>query len=111
MKLKEHVLLEGKTIPVSRDGKRFVCRILQKGSTNYDIIAKYYGCSSNYFMDFTCLVYCKPSRRYFTSSYHPLIEGKKTFGFSTFEDAIAWLKTYGFKILSSIHRKSRFTRL
>lgn len=108
MKLKEHVLKEHKNIRVERNGEKYVCRILQKGTMPYNIIAKYYGCSDNFYMDLTHLFYLKASRRYLMGNYQPVFKGRRWFGFPTFEDAIRWLKENGFKILPKIHRKLPF---
>jgi len=107
MKLKGHVLKEHKTIRVARDEKRYVCRILQKGSTVYRLIAEYYGATKTIFMDFTEMVYLPASRRYIMGRYQPLYLGKLWFEFDTFEEAIEWLKKNRFKILPNVHRKLR----
>jgi len=104
MKLKHHVLEEHKVLHVVREGRRYICRILQKGTLRYEMIAKHYGCKDNFFMDFTRLLYLPVSRRYVPGGYQPSFEGNRWFGFSTFEDAIKWLKENGFKILPNIHR-------
>jgi len=106
LKLKDHVLKESKNIRIEKNGEKYVCRILQSGTRAYNIIAKQYGCSDNIFMDFTKMFYLKASRRYVLGIYQPPFKGRRWFGFSTFEDAIKWLKENGFKILPTIHRKT-----
>lgn len=107
MKLKDHVLKEHKNITVEREGKRYVCRVLQKGTMTYDLIAKHYGCTDNFYMDLTKQFYLKASRRYLMGLYQPSFKGRRWFGFETFEDIIKWLKENKFKILPKIHKKGR----
>lgn len=110
MKLKDHVLKEGRTIQVVRKNKRYVCRILQKGTSHYWIIAKRYGATKAFYMDFTRMIYIRASRRWIVDGYQPPFQGRRWFEFDTFEEAIQWLKENDFKILPNIHRSRRRRR-
>jgi len=84
---------------VERDGKKYSCRILEKGTRDYNVIAKHYGCRDDVFLDFHELFWLKASRRYFIGRYQPIFQDKRWFGFSSIQEAKEWLKTNDFKIL------------
>jgi hypothetical protein len=106
MKLKNHVLKEHRMIPLERDGKRYLCRVLQRGTEQYKLIAEYYGCDSEFYVDFVKQFYVPASRKWIIGWYQPLedvFDNKRFHTFDTFEEVIEWLKKKGFKILPKIH--------
>ena len=113
MKLKDHVLKEGRNIPIQYMQKRYICRVLRRGTRNFRILAGNYQCTKEFFIDFSSLRYIDRSRKWGVFGHHPrdVIFGDRIwFEFDSFEEIISWLKAKGFKILPSIHKYTKALR-
>ena len=106
MKLKDHVLIEGKTIRIKKDDKTAIVRIVKTNSfTGKMYSSRYrrvlpYQKIDQFFMDYWSLLKLKTGRYIMGGE----IGRNWPHFFQTFEDCIAYLKKLGWKLQHPSHK-------
>jgi len=90
MKLKDHILKEHRNIPIFKDGKRFLLRVVPKEHP----IAKIRDCRKQFYMDVWNSWLHPVSKRYIISFEVISLRNE----FDTIEEILQFAKEQGFKI-------------
>jgi hypothetical protein len=94
MKIKNHVLQEHRNIPMLKNGKRFILRIVPKEHP----VARIRDCKANYYCDVWDTFQMRDKK------WRVGLEEQKYRGeFATFEEVLASFKREGFKLLHPKH--------